>query len=74
MLTEKFDAYGELLPDVARDKPEAAKTTSVVLSRVGQYVFWLLVIIIVSARIFYYPASPASEFRNASEARDVVTR
>lgn len=74
MLTEKFDAYGEVLPDVAGDKRAAAKTASVVLSRVGQYVFWLLVIIIVSARIVYYPPSPASQFRSASEARNVVTR
>ncbi|MGZ5874607.1 MAG: hypothetical protein ACXWKP_21110 [Bradyrhizobium sp.] len=74
MLTEKFDAYGEVLPDVAGDKREAAETASVVLSRVGQSVFWLLVIIIISARIIYYPASPATQFRSASEARNVVTR
>jgi hypothetical protein len=65
MLTEKFDAYGEILPDVARDEREAAKTASVVLSRIGQYAFWLLVIVIVSARVIYYPASPASEFPSA---------
>ena len=44
MLTEKFDAYGDVLPDVARDEREAAKTASAVLSRIGQYAFWLLVI------------------------------
>ncbi len=70
MLTEKFDAYGEALPDAARDEREAAETVSVVLSRIGQYAFWLLVIVIVSARVIYYPASPypaspASEFPSA---------
>src|SRR5450756_1197706 len=56
MLTEKFDPYGEVLPDAGRGDRAAGKTGSAVLSRVGQYVFWLLVIIIVSARIAYYPA------------------
>jgi len=65
MLTEKFDAYGDALPEVAPDEREAAKMASVVLSRIGQYVFWLLVIVIVSARVIYYPASPASEFPSA---------
>ena len=65
MLTEKFDAYGEALPAAARDERAAAETVSVVLSRIGQYAFWLLVIVIVSARVIYYPASPASEFPSA---------
>jgi hypothetical protein len=55
MLTEKFDAYGEVLPDAARGEREVGGTASAVLSRIGQYVFWLLVVIIVSARIIYYP-------------------
>ena len=74
MLTQKFDAYGGVLPDVVRDRREAAKTASVVVSRIGQYAFWLLVIIIVSARIIYYPASPASEFRGAGAAVHAATR
>jgi len=74
MLTEKFDAFGEVLPDVARDKREAGTTASAALSRIGQYVFWLLVIVIVSARIIYYPASPSFEAGSASEPKQVVTR
>ena len=35
MLTEKFDAYGDVLPEVACDEREAVKTTSEVLSRIG---------------------------------------
>ena len=74
MLTEKFDAYGEALPDAARDEREAAETVSVVLSRIGQYAFWLLVIVIVSARVIYYPASPASEFPSAKAAVHAAIR
>ncbi len=73
MLTEKFDAYGDVLPDVARDEREAAKTASVVLSRIGQYAFWLLVVVIVSARVIY-PASPASEFPSAKAAVHAAVR
>jgi len=74
MLIEKFDAYGEVLPDVSRDEPEAAKAASAVLSRIGQYVFWLLVAVIISARIIFYPASPISEFRSASQSSQSTTR
>jgi len=66
MRIEKFDAYGGVLPDAGRGKREAARTASGVLGRIGQSVFWLLVVIIVSARVIY-PASPASEFPGASE-------
>jgi hypothetical protein len=74
MLTEKFDAYGEVLPDAARGKRDGAGTASVVLGRIGQGVFWLLVIIIVSARVLYYPAAPAFEAGGASDAKHAVTR
>lgn len=74
MLTEKFDAYGDALPEVARDERDAAKTTSEVLSRIGQYAFWLLVIVIVSARVVLYPASPASEFPSARTAVHAAIR
>jgi hypothetical protein len=73
-LTEKFDPYGEVLPDAGRGDRAAGKTGSAVLSRVGQYVFWLLVVIIVSARIVYYPATPRFEVGSAGEAKQVVTR
>ncbi len=74
MLTEKFDAYGEVLPDGARDKRDAGGAASVVLGRIGQCVFWLLVIIIVSTRVLYYPAAPAFEAGGASDAKHAVTR
>jgi hypothetical protein len=74
MLTEKFDAYGEVLPEAARDNREAAKPSSVVLSRLGQYVFWLLVVVIVSARIIYYPATPAFQVGSATDPIQAVTR
>ena len=68
MLTDKFDAYGEELPDAARGKREAGGAASTALSRVGQYVFWLLVVVIVSVRILMYPAAPAFEVGSASSA------
>jgi hypothetical protein len=74
MLTEKFDAYGEVLPDAARDSREAANGTSRVLGRVGQYVFWLLVVVIVSARVIYYPATPAFQVGSATDPIQAVTR
>jgi hypothetical protein len=54
MRARKFDAYGEVLPDAAGTRqPES--TASAFLSRMGQYAFWLLVIVIVLARIVYHP-------------------
>ena len=72
MLTEKFDAYGEALPDAARSKRAAAGPASAVLSRIGQSLFWLLVVVIVSARIIYFPASPASVVGSASEPKHTI--
>jgi hypothetical protein len=74
MPTDKFDAYGEVLPEVARGKREASESTSAVLSRIGQYVFWLLVVIIVSARVIYYPASPAFEVGSVADVKQAITR
>jgi hypothetical protein len=74
LLTEKFDAYGEVLPDASRDQREPAKATSAVLSRIGQYVFWLLVVIIISARVIFYPANPAFQFHSESQSSQTATR
>jgi hypothetical protein len=71
MPTEKFDAYGEVLPEVER---EAGRPASLILGRVGQSLFWLLVIVIVSARIIYFPASPRFEVGSASAPQQVITR
>ncbi len=74
MLTEKFDAYGEVLPDAAGGQPETATAASAMLGRVGQYAFWLLVVIIVSVRIIYYPGTPAFEVGAAADVKHTVTR
>jgi hypothetical protein len=74
MPTEKFDAYGEALPDAARGKREAGGAASTALGRIGQYVFWLLVVVIVSVRILMYPAAPAFEVGSASAPKQIVTR
>ena len=74
MLTEKFDAYGDLLPDAAGGKPETAAGASALLGRIGQYAFWLLVVLIVSVRIVYYPATPAFQVGTATDVKQAVTR
>ena len=74
MLTEKFDAYGEVLPDAAGGQPETARAASANLGRVGQYAFWLLVVVIVSIRIIYYPAAPAFEVGAAIDVKHTVIR
>ncbi len=74
MLTEKFDAYGEMLPETPRGKREAFRSGSVILGRVGQSIFWLLVVLIVSARIIYYPSAPKFEVGSAADVHQAVTR
>ncbi len=73
MLTEKFDAYGEVLPDAAGG-PETVTAGSSLLGRVGQYAFWLLVVVIVSVRVIYYPATPAFQVGTATDVKHAVTR
>lgn len=68
MSTEKFGPYGEPLPEAGSGTHEQPKA-SVVLSAVGQYCFWLLVLVIVLTRIAYF--SPASSF--ATDASSALT-
>jgi len=76
MLTEKFDPYGEVSPAMALENRRAARieSASVALDRAGQFAFWLLVVVIVSARIIWYPAAPAFETGSASEPKHLVMR
>ena len=73
MPTEKFDAYGEVLPDASRAMREATSAATV-LGRVGRYAFWLLVVVIVSVRILMYPATPSFEVGSAAASKQTVTR
>ena len=59
MSTEKFEPYGEPLPGLGSAADEQPKV-SAILSAVGQYSFWLLVLVIVFTRIAYF--SPVSSF------------
>ncbi len=74
MSTEKFDPYGEVSPDTARENRRAARIESapVPRGRAGQLASWLLVFVIVSARVIWYPAAPAFEVGNASEPKQMV--
>jgi hypothetical protein len=74
MLIDRFDAYGEILPKVSEGKDEAARTAPAVLGRIGQYAFWVLVAVIVTARIVYYPAAPSFEVGSASDPKQVIAR
>ena len=70
---EKYDAYGEALPD-ASDVRREARSASVLLGRIGQAVFWLLVVTIVAARIIYYPSSPAFDVGSTGHVPPAVTQ
>ncbi|MGC2813206.1 MAG: hypothetical protein WA303_22925 [Bradyrhizobium sp.] len=76
MLTEKFDPYGEVSPATARENRKAARieSASVALDRAGQVAFWLLVVVIVSARVIWYPAAPRFEVGSTSEPSPMVMR
>ena len=73
MLTEKFDAYGAVLPEAARGNREAGPAPAV-LGRIGRSIFWLLVILIVSARIVWYPAFPSFDAGSAVDVKQAATR
>jgi hypothetical protein len=73
MSSEKYDAYGEALPE-APDRRSEGTAASVLLGRIGQAVFWLLVITIVAARIIYYPSSPAFDVGSTGHVPPAVTQ
>jgi hypothetical protein len=73
MSTEKFDAYGEVSPTIARNGLYLGKSASATLNRAGQIAFWLLVVVIVSARIIWYPAVPGFDVSNAGEPKHAIT-
>jgi hypothetical protein len=73
MLTRKFDAYGGVLPEAAANRAPVS-TGSAFLSRAGLYAFWLLVFVIVTTRIVYYPVAPSFEVGSTSDPKQVIAR
>ncbi|HEY3893587.1 MAG TPA: hypothetical protein VGM00_16630 [Bradyrhizobium sp.] len=75
-MSEKFDPYGEVSPATVLENRKAARmeSASVALDRAGQFAFWLLVVVIVSARIIWYPVVPSFESGSASEPKQLVMR
>lgn len=71
-MVENFDAYGQV--DSARRNVADSKKTSAVLNKIGQYIFWTLVLVIVSARVFYFSANPAFDVHDVQTSRSTVTR
>ena len=59
MPTEKFEPFGEPLPGNRAAAREQRTDASAILSAVGQYSFWLLVVVIVATRIAYFSPVPS---------------
>ena len=59
MSTAKFDSYGEFLPVAGSGRREPREAVSTMLGRIGQAGFWLLVVVIVAARIAYFSPAPS---------------
>ena len=57
MLTDRFDPYGELLPENP-DHKSGPLGMATLLGRFGQVAFWALVVIVVVARMKYFSAGP----------------
>jgi hypothetical protein len=74
MLTEKFDAFGEAMPDAVRSENETSTPVAGNVGRIGPYVFWLVVVAIIAARITCYPAERALEVSSAIGASPVLAR
>lgn len=71
MSNEQFEPYGESLPEFGPRRREQPTATSAVLGAVGQYMFWLLVVVIVFARIAYF--SPAPSFSNHAVSASIAS-
>lgn len=71
-VVENFDAYGERLPDSVRSTIEVSESGSA-LSRIGQGIFWVLVVVIVLARVFYF-TGPVFQASDAQGTKTEVAR
>jgi hypothetical protein len=56
-------------PMAQTSKPKMDEQHSPLLERVGKYVFWLLILAVLLARVAYYPASHPSDSLALSEAK-----
>jgi hypothetical protein len=72
-LVENFDAYGERLPNSVRSTIEVSESRSAALSRIGQGIFWVLVVVIVLARVFYF-TGPVFQAGDAQGTKTEVAR
>lgn len=70
-MVENFDAYGERLPDGARS--DVGKSRSAVFARIGQGIFWAVVIVVVLARLFFF-SDPVFEAPGAQDATGQISR
>ena len=55
---QKFEPFGELLPENGLGKRQPQNAPAI-LSKVGQSLFWLLVVAIVATRVAYFSPQPS---------------
>jgi len=55
-------------------KPNMDEQHSPLLERVGKYIFWLLIVAVLLARVAYFPESHPSASVALSEARTEMAR
>ena len=72
-MVENFDAYVERLPDSLRSTLEVSESRSAALRRIGQGIFWALVVVIVLARVFYF-TGPVFQVGDAQGTKTEVAR
>jgi hypothetical protein len=70
---ENFDAFGEVLPARGVKDGGASGPSSAARRRAGQIIFWLLVVAIVLARIFYF-TEPVFRPSDASATKTEIAR
>jgi hypothetical protein len=61
-------------PMAETSKPKIDEQHSPLLERVGKYIFWLLIVAVLFARVAYYPASHPSASVALSEAKTELAR
>lgn len=73
-MAENFDAYGERLSNGAHGPVEAEKSRSVAFARIGQGVFWAVVVVIVLARLLYFSGPPVFEAHGVQDSASKASR
>jgi hypothetical protein len=68
----QFDSFGEPLPEQASVVDAPARTGSRVALRTGMGLFWSLVVVIVTARAFFFDPDFASQFSRVADLAHTI--